>query len=66
VTHPVHQLAQRGSGIGGELVTRMSQIMEMNARQSGGAKRGIPDSAAEVVISERLTFGASEQQAVLA
>jgi hypothetical protein len=61
VAHPVHQLAQRGSSIGRQLVAGVPQIVEMDHGQLGGSQSGEPDTLPKVP-PQRHAFRAREHQ----
>jgi hypothetical protein len=52
MAHAFHQLAQAGTGRTGQRVTRMAQIMEMEASQVR-CGRGVPPGPAEVAARSR-------------
>ncbi len=58
VAHPGHEFAQVGSGVDGQVVPGMPEIVEVHAGEPGGLECGKPDAAADVPVPQRLAAAA--------
>jgi len=64
MTHPVHQLTQRGPCYRRQRVTRVVQIMKMRVGQASFGQRGIPHPAPEVAIPQRHASRAGKHERI--
>jgi hypothetical protein len=64
VAQPVHHLAQRAAGGGGERAGGVAQIMDTQALDTGRPDGRLPDATVEVAAPQVLTLAAQEHERV--
>jgi hypothetical protein len=62
VAHPLHQFAEIRASLGGELVTRVPEIVDLHAYQADSAQRGHPHPPGEVAVTQRRALRTGEDE----
>jgi hypothetical protein len=65
VAHAFHQFPQTRTGLSGQVIAGVAQIVRMYAGQPGGLRGFGPDAAAEVPSAQRHSGRAGEDERVI-